>query len=123
MFGMRGQGFETRSAQMRSPFRLGAPTGTLGQGEGYEFGTNTGRQGTFNPGDERHKSMAIERLKALQTQYGERLNPRFTGYTGLAPGDSKGYADMLNARTEALNIQRLLSGQGPMNIAYGGMIK
>lgn len=89
-------------------------------GEGYEFGTTTGRQGTFNPDDLAHVRMAIQRLKGLQGQYGDRLDPQFTGDTGLASNDASGYSDMLNARTEALNIKRLLSGQGPMNIRYGG---
>lgn len=90
------------------------------KGQGYEFGTNTGRQGTFDTNQLPQVRMAMDRLKALQGQYGERLDPRFTGYTGLAKNDAEGYSDMLNARTEALNIRRLLGGQQPMNIHYGG---
>lgn len=88
-----------------------------------EFGTSTGRQGIFNPTNPRHKSMAIQRLKELEESYGERLNPRFTGYTGLASNDAVGYAKMLNARTEAANIKSILGGGQPMNIRYGGTIQ
>jgi hypothetical protein len=90
------------------------------KGAGFEFGTNTGRQGTFDPRDLGHAKMAIERLKALQGQYGERLDPQFSGDTGLLSNDALGYSKMLNARTEAQNIQRLFGGQGPMNTRYGG---
>jgi hypothetical protein len=51
--------------------------------------------------------------------------PGGTGATGLASNDAQGYSDLLNERTEALNLQRGLSGQGPMNVrmgrALGGM--
>lgn len=90
------------------------------KGEGYEFGTNTGRQGTFDPANLAHTKLAIDRLKALQSQYGDRLAQDFTGDTGLAPNDAEGYSTMLNARTEAQNIQRLFGGQNPMNTRYGG---
>lgn len=90
------------------------------RGNGWEFGTNTGRQGTFNPKDLGQSRMAVQRLKELQGTYGDRLQPDFTGYTGLAKNDAQGYSDMLNARTEAMNIQRMFGGQGPMNIHYGG---
>jgi hypothetical protein len=93
------------------------------KGDGYEFGTNTGRQGTFNPIDRSQAQMAIQRLKALQSSYGDRLDPQFTGDTGLAPNDAEGYSTMLNARTEAMNIKRLLGGQAPMNTRYGGEIR
>jgi len=92
------------------------------KGEGYEFGTNTGRQGTFDPANLRQARMAIQRLRALQSNYGDRLDPQFSGDTGLLSNDATGYSDMLNARTEAANIQRILSGQGPMNTRYGGVL-
>lgn len=90
------------------------------RGEGYEFGTNTGKQGTFDPANLQQAQMAIRRLRELQGGYGDRLKFDYTGDTGLAPNDGEGYADMLNARTEAANIQRLFSGQSPMNTRYGG---
>jgi hypothetical protein len=92
------------------------------KGDGYEFGTTTGRQGTFDPANLAHARMAIDRLKALEGQYGERLDPQFSGETGLASNDATGYSDMLNARTEALNIRRLMGGGQPMNIKYGGVM-
>jgi hypothetical protein len=89
---------------------------------GYEFGTNTGKQGTFDPSNQYHKQMAMQRLKALQTQWGPRLDMKYSGDTGLASNDATGYSQMLNARTEAANIQRILGGQGPLNVRYGGTI-
>lgn len=90
------------------------------KGQGYEFGTNTGRQGTFDPNQLPQVRMAMDRLKALQGQYGDRLAMNYSGDTGLQSNDAEGYADMLNARTEAENIQRLLRQQQPLNTRYGG---
>ena len=87
----------------------------------YEFGTNTGRQGTFNPQDPEQYSMAIDRLQELGSSYGPRLQHDFTGETGLSANDMGGYSQMLNARTEADNIQRLLSGQQPLMVKFGGV--
>ena len=88
----------------------------------YEFGTNTGRQGIFNPKDRNQHSMALQRLEELQTSYGDKLDPNFTGNTELTKNDSLGFSNMLNAQTEAMNIQRILGGQRPMNIEDGGII-
>lgn len=85
-----------------------------------EFGTNTGRQGTFDPRDPGQATQALQRLSSLRQNYGERLRPNFTGETGLARNDSRGWSRMLNAQTEAQNIQRLLKGQGPLGVEYGG---
>lgn len=85
-----------------------------------EFGTNTGRQGIFDPDDPQQYQNALERLKMLHTQYGPaKLSGHFTGDTGLATGDIDGYAQWQNAMTEAKNIQRIFSGQSPMNIELG----
>ena len=93
---------------------------TMDQPE-FEFGTNTGRQGTFNPEDAEQSQMAMSRLRELVSSYGDRLEPNYTGKTGV--NDLGGYSQMLNARTEAQNIQRLMSGQDPMQIKFGGMLK
>lgn len=88
----------------------------------YEFGTNTGRQGTFNPKNRQQRAMAISRFDELSRQYGDRLDFNYTGMTGLSPGDAKGYSDMLNARTEAANIERILGGGQPLNTKFGGVL-
>ena len=87
----------------------------------YEFGTNTGRQGTFNPKNPEQSQMALNRLRELVSSYGDRLEPNYTGETGVS--DMGGYSQMLNAQTEAQNIQRLMSGQDPLNVKFGGVIK
>lgn len=91
-------------------------------GEGYEFGTNTGKQGTFDPTNAQQAHLAVQRLKSLEGSYGERLDTQFSGETGLLKNDGQGYADMLNARTEAANIRRLFGGQTPMNTRFGGTL-
>lgn len=83
-----------------------------------EFGTNTGNQGTFDSADPAQKSQAVRRLQELQQQYGGRLTPNFTGPTGLAKNDGKGWSKMLNAQTEAQNIQRGLDGKGPLQVEF-----
>ena len=82
----------------------------------YEFGTNTGRQGSFNPNDENQVMMAVQRLQELQSSYGDKLDPQFTGMTGLTNAD--GYSKMLNARTEAQNIARELQGKNPLEVKF-----
>jgi hypothetical protein len=90
---------------------------------GPEFGTNTGRQGTFDPDDVARRQQAQSRLQALQQAYGDRLAFNFTGNTGLGKHDAKGYSKMLNARTEAANIQRLLRGRQALDTEYGGVLE
>ena len=113
---------------MPLPFSFASPFGDadlysrLRQEPEYEFGTGSGRQGQFNPRNPRQVSMALQRLQELQEQYGERLEPQYTGYTGLSPGDASGYSAMLNARTEAGNIQRILRGLGPYQVEFGGVM-
>jgi hypothetical protein len=92
------------------------------QGPGFEFGTSSGRQGVFDPTNAFQRDLALKRLRELQGAWGDVLQPNFTGYTGLGSGDARGYSDLLNARTEALNIQRILGGNAPMNIRYGGRL-
>ena len=87
-----------------------------------EFGTNTGRQGIFDPEDEEQQSRAIQRLLELQDEYGDKLDPQYSGPTGLTSGDGIGFARMQNAATEALNIKRILGGQGPMQVEFGGVM-
>jgi hypothetical protein len=82
-----------------------------------EFGTNTGQQGIYNPRDPRQQQMAIARLIELQKQYGERLNPNYTGNTGLNPNDSAGWYRMQNAVREADNISRLMGGSEPRRLS------
>jgi len=84
-----------------------------------EFGTNTGRQGTFDASNEEERSFAMQRLQALHQTYGNVLDNNFTGITGLASNDRQGYSDLLNARTEATNIGRLLQDQGPLKVEIG----
>lgn len=81
-----------------------------------EFGTSTGRQGTFDVKDPRQRKMAISRLSELQTQYGEMLNPNYTGSTGYA--DAGSYSTHKNAVTEAQNIQRGLQGDSPLAVRF-----
>lgn len=88
----------------------------------YEFGTNTGRQGTFNRQDPQQTAMAIRRLMELQADYGPRLSHNFSGETGLMPNDATGYSQMLNARTEASNIERQMQGSDPLRVKYGGVM-
>lgn len=85
----------------------------------YEFGTNTGRQGTFNPRDPKQSAMAMKRLQELQTQWGPRLDPNYSGQTGYS--DLGTYSQNLNARTEAQNIQRVMGGSSPLNVKFGGV--
>lgn len=87
------------------------------------FGGNTGRQGVFDPNDSNQQSMALERLKQLYADYGDKLGFDYTGETGLAKNDLTGYAQMQNAKTEAQNIQNVIGGQDPMRIKFGGMLK
>lgn len=87
--------------------------------QGPEFGTNTGRQGSFNPHDPRERQMAESRAQALEQQYGQRLQPGFTGYTGLAKNDARGFSRMLNAQTEYGNILQGLQGKAPLGVAAG----
>lgn len=82
----------------------------------YEFGTNTGRQGIFNPDDDLQVAMALQRLRELQSSYGDKLDPNFTGETGVS--NLGGYSKMANARTEAQNIQRLLRGKDPLQVKF-----
>ena len=89
----------------------------------YEFGTSSGRQGTFNPDDPTQSQLAQKRLQFLKRAYQERLNPGYTGETGLMRSDIDGYVKLQNARTEAQNIQRILSGQGPLQVRFGGMVR
>ena len=84
-----------------------------------EFGTNTGRQGTFDASNEKERSFAMQRLMALQKSYGKVLSHTFSGDTGLRRNDHQGYSDLLNARTEATNIERLLQDQGPLRVQAG----
>ena len=88
----------------------------------YEFGTNTGNQGTFNKQDPAQVKMALERLRELYNGYGDTLDHNFTGDTGLGKDDRQGYSTMLNARTEASNIQRQLQGEDPLRVKYGGVM-
>lgn len=86
-----------------------------------EFGTNTGRQGTYDPRDPRQSSMAMQRLRQLEDEWGpDRLQIGFTGETGLAKNDAQGWSRMLNAQTEAKNIRNIAAGKGPVQINYGG---
>ena len=87
---------------------------------GPEFGTNTGRQGIFDPNDPTQSSAAIDRLQALYSQYGNKLQPGFTGKTGLRSNDAQGYSDWLNAITEAQNISRIFNKKEPLQVRYGG---
>ena len=68
------------------------------------------------------QSEAIRRLRSLQDQYGERLNPNYSGSTGLQRNDAQGWSDMMNAQTEAANIQRELEGKGPLNVEESGVV-
>lgn len=83
-----------------------------------EFGTNTGRQGTYDVKDPQQQSQALERLKALYAQYGERLQPGYTGETGVS--DLGGYSQWQNAVTEAQNISRQMGGKDPLGVKFGG---
>ena len=86
-----------------------------------EFGTNTGRQGVFDPQDPEQYKAALARLRTLMSQYGEdKLSGHFTGDTGLTPNSLSGYADWQNAMTEAQNIGRIAQGNKPMDIEFGG---
>lgn len=57
---------------------------------------------------------AINRLRELQTQWGDRLTPNYSGPTGLQSGDSRGWSNMLNAQTEAVNLERQLDNKTPL---------
>lgn len=110
---------------MPYPLSINRPMSWMGSGPRQdslapEFGTNTGRQGIFNPDDPQQKASAINRLRELATSYGPRLDMKYTGETGLLPNDAEGYSKMLNARTEAANIGNILGGKAPMGIRYGG---
>lgn len=85
-----------------------------------QFGGNDGRQGIFDPNDPRQKALALARLKELYSTYGERLQPNYTGPTGLASNDMSGYAKQMNAVTEAINIQNVLQGKSPLNVKFSG---
>lgn len=89
---------------------------------GPEFGTNTGRQGTFDPDDPDQRDQAVTRLQELQTTYGDRLRPNATGETGLSKDDAQGWSRYQNAITEAENIKRLLAGRAPLGIRFGGVL-
>jgi hypothetical protein len=88
-----------------------------------EFGTNTGRQGTYDPRDPRQRRMAMDRLSQLEDEYGDRLQIGFTGETGLNKNDAHGWSRMLNAQTEAKNIRNIAEGKGPVQIGYGGTMQ
>lgn len=85
-----------------------------------QFGGNTGRQGIFDPENPAEKHEALQRLKQLYTQYGDKLRYNYTGDTGLQPNDADGYYAMQNAITEADNISSILAGQQPKNMRFGG---
>ena len=86
---------------------------------GPEFGTNTGRQGTFDPNDPEQVRQASERLGTLESTYGESLRPGYTGPTGYS--DAKSYSTHLNAVTEAQNIRRTFEKRGPLGVKFGGV--
>jgi hypothetical protein len=88
---------------------------------GPEFGTNTGRQGIFDINDPSQERLARDRASQLEAQWGNRLQPGFTGSTGLAKNDSRGWSNMLNAQTEYQNITRGLAGKSPLTVEYGGV--
>ena len=85
-----------------------------------EFGTNTGRQGLFDPRNRRHAQTAAARLSELEAEYGDRLRYNYSGDTGLMKNDGRGYARYQNAITEADNIRRIFGEQQPRSIRYGG---
>lgn len=82
------------------------------------FGGNNGKQGIFDPEDEATSQLALQRLQQLVGEYGERLRPNFTGDTGLAKNDADGFYKMQNAKVEAQNIQRILSGDQPLQVKF-----
>lgn len=59
---------------------------------------------------------ALNRLRELQTGWGERLDPHFTGPTGLQRWDARGWSQMLGAQQEAQNLQRQLGGRVPLGV-------
>ena len=61
---------------------------------------------------------AVARLKELQFQYGDRLQPNYSGLTGLQRWDSRGWSDMMNAQTESTNLQRQLEGDEPLQVEH-----
>ena len=69
--------------------------------------------------DERQRKLArLRQISGLQEQYPGR-RPGGTGKTGLASTDARGWSDMLNQQTEAANIERELSGKGPLQVRSG----
>ena len=85
-----------------------------------QFGGNTGRQGIFDPENPNEKHMALQRLRQLYDDYGDKLQYNYTGDTGLQRHDRTGYAAWQNAITEADNIASILEGQEPKNMRFGG---
>jgi hypothetical protein len=60
----------------------------------------------------------LQQIFADWQQYPGRA-PKGTGLTGIMPGDSKGYSDMLNERIEGMNLQNELTGQPDVQVNEG----
>lgn len=60
----------------------------------------------------------IARLRKLQEEFTNHPGaaPGGTGDTGLLTNDAQGYSDLLNRRSEAVNLQRDISGKGPLAV-------
>ena len=77
---------------------------------------------------EQRRTDKIARLKQIrdaQRMYPGRA-PGGMGVTGLMPNDARGWSSMLGEQTEGENIQRELSGKGPLAVevdpvGLGGM--
>jgi len=75
-----------------------------------KFGSNKNNQGAADFSSSKQDSLALQRLRALQSQYGELLNPYFTGDTGFG-NDADRYSKLLNARSEYIGLGNLLNSK------------
>jgi hypothetical protein len=66
--------------------------------------------------DQFGKRIRLQTIQEKMRKYPGR-QPNGTGPTGLtAPWDAKGWSDMLNEQTEALNLSNDLAGKGPVSV-------
>ena len=59
--------------------------------------------------------MSMASILALQKQFPGRA-PGGTGPTGILPGDAKGWSDMENQQTDALNMENAAQGKAPLTV-------
>ena len=90
---------------------------------GFGFGQSMNIPGAPTGAMPTQQANPRQRIQQLEDEYARfpGAAPGGTGLTGLGKNDAQGYSDMLNRRTEYMQLARLMQDKPLMNMGYGGV--